>query len=270
MIRPTASIRLTAGILTSLFAALGCGVDRADDPRSGDVAVAALGTPAAVSSTGLCDSKIAADGLLCSRCAGQPGAAPECLAASCTVENHCLRCTDPKGRTGVDCSIDYEGSQKGGYGSSGSTVSFASCSFVWGEPRTSGSTCQYPGGNTCEMIETESGTCMECRYPEGGGGEVCGRAFDPLYDPLINRPDDLPGPGACANDLSADGKVQCTTCVHADLSATRSCHYPGIIDCDLTNPADEAAGCVGRCRFKDGHEARICDSPRGIYPVPLP
>ena len=144
MVRHRAPIGLTAAVFLSLVTGSGCGVDRADDPRPGDPPAdrsALLGTPADESPTGLCDSKLAADGLVCSRCADQPGAAPECLAAACTVQHHCLRCTDPKGRTAVDCSIDYEGAEKGGYGSSGSTFSFASCWFTWGEPRTSGTTC---------------------------------------------------------------------------------------------------------------------------------
>jgi len=272
MIRPLASLRLIAGVLTSLFAVLGCGADRADDPRRSDSTAArseARTVAEDVSPAGLCDSSLSADGLVCSRCADQPAA--ECLPAFCTVENHCLRCTDPKGRSAVDCSIDFEGTQKGGFSTYGSDVSFAECGFTWGEPRTSGTTCEYPGGKTCQYVEGDGGySCLECRLPRGGGGLVCGTANDPLIDPLVGRPDDLPAPGFCINDLSADGKVQCTTCARDDASATRSCHYPGIVDCNFDNPADQAAGCLGRCTFADGHQERVCDSPRGIHPVPLP
>jgi hypothetical protein len=274
MVRHRAPLGLTAALIISLFTEAGCGADRVEDPSAPDVPgdhAAVLATPAPIPPARLCTSTIDADGLLCSVCADAPTAAPECLAARCTIDNHCLTCTDPKGRIGTDCSKDYNGYIGAAYGGSpNGEFSFATCTFTWGEPKITGTTCNYPGGDTCVVEEYDEGSCMQCTYPDGSGAGVCGTGDNPLYDPLINRPDDLPGPGACISDLRPDGKVQCTTCVHGDLSATRSCRYPGIVDCDLSNPEDEAAGCVGRCTFEDGHQERMCDSPRGLHPVPLP
>ena len=101
---------------------------------------------------------------------------------------------------------------------------------------------------------------------------LCMDGSEPLPDPFADRPSDLPAPGHCVTELGPDGTARCATCTRADLSATRSCHYPGIVECaisDLGTTTDED-GCVGRCTYEDGHQARMCESPRGVHPVPLP
>jgi hypothetical protein len=67
--------------------------------------------------------------------------------------------------------------------------------------------------------------------------------------------------------FTADGQLECTTCMHADLSATRSCRFPGIVDC--VNLFGDPSGCEARCTFEDGHQANMCQSPRGLHPVAL-
>jgi hypothetical protein len=191
------------------------------------------------------------------------------MAAQCFVDNHCLRCTDPKGRIARDCSIDYGVFTGGGIGGpSNGEFNFASCSFEFGAPAASGTTCQYPGAETCEVTTGDSGRCMQCTYPDGSGSGICGDATNPLYDPLIDRPDDFPATGICVNDLRADGQIECTTCMRDDLSVTRSCRYPGIVDCQLLFGGEDP-GCEALCTFQDGHKAKMCQSPRGLHPIPI-
>jgi hypothetical protein len=266
--------RPTAALIFALVAGSACSVERTDELPRSEPDGSALTTPTEIGSASQCRSHINDSGLLCSRCPGDaPGAAPECLAATCQVDHRRLVCTDPKGRVGVDSSVDYSKFVVDNYSASpNGTFNFATCTFLFGIPKSSGTTCFYPGANTCESSEADGSHCLTCSYPNGGSLQICGADDNPLYDPLIERPDDLPAPGFCTNDLSADGQVECTTCMHDDLSATRSCHYPGIVECsisDLGTTTDED-GCVGRCTYEDGHQARMCESPRGVHPVPLP
>lgn len=267
--------RHTAVLLFALVAGSACSVERTEQLPRSEPDGAALTTPTELGSASQCKSHIDDSGLLCSRCPGDaPGAAPECLAATCQVDHKKLVCTDPKGRIGVDSSIDYSKLEVDNYvDSPNGTFNFGNCTFLYGIPKTSGTTCFYPGANTCEVTENHDGThCLTCSYPDGGSLQVCAAASDPLYDPLMERPDDLPAPGFCSNALSADGQVECTTCTHDDLSATRSCHYPGIVACAISGigTTKDADGCVGHCTYEDGHEVRMCPSPSGVYPAALP
>jgi hypothetical protein len=285
MIQRSAFRRLTATFILSIVTSLGCSTDASEPPPADLTAehppmtispptASAISALAEAADARGCRSTINADGLVCSRCPGDaPGAAPECLAAACDVRDHCLRCVDPKGRVGRDCSVDYGVFETAGAsGSSNAEFNFSICTFQWGVPLSSGTTCHYPGVNTCKVTDAGGDWhCLECSYADGSGSSVCADKSNPLYDPLIARPDDLPAPGFCVNDLDADGKVQCTTCMKNDLSATRSCHYPGIVECQFVFPEEGDDGkCSELCTFEDGHQALMCDSPRGPQPRPLP
>jgi hypothetical protein len=214
-----------------------------------------------------CTSYVDPSGLLCTRCCDRL----ECVPAECGVSDRCLRCTDPEGRTGEDCSVDYEEAYSASFGiapSGGDT--FALCELFYGVPFASGTTCHYPGTDSCVADEMDGWHCLTCSYRDGSGTSLCQDANVPLPDPLIGRPDDLPTAGSCVSEPDASGTVVCETCTRDDGSATRSCHYPGIVDCDFSNADDEAAGCLGRCTLADGQERRLCNSARGPVLVDLP
>jgi len=273
----SAPIRLIAVFVLAL---VGCSTDASEpsrDPSADGPGVTvppptALETPLESDEAAVraCTSRVNAAGLVCSRCPGDaPGAKPECLPAQCNVLDHCLECTDPKGRVARDCSMDYELAPAGGIGGSpNAEFGFGSCHFLFGIPKASGTTCHYPGANSCEITVDGPIQCMTCTHPDGSSNGECLDAPDTLPDPLINRPDDLPAPGFCVNDLSPDGKIECTTCTKDDLSATRSCHYPGIVACNiLTGPVDPAGKCSLLCTFEDSHQELLCDTPRGVRPT---
>jgi hypothetical protein len=214
---------------------------------------------------GICRSEIAESGLLCSTCDGQTGP-PECLPAECRVQDRCLSCTDPKGRVGTDCSIDYALLRTDGVGGApNAALNLASCSFVWGLGNTTGTTCHYPGTSSCIVSAKETSQCLLCSYPDGTSSGMC--TGDELPDPLASRPGDLPAPGTCINDIGADGNVSCTTCTRDDLGAVRSCHYPGIASCGMLEFEDWSTSCPVRCTLHDGSVARVCNSPSGPKPT---
>jgi RNA polymerase sigma-70 factor (ECF subfamily) len=211
-----------------------------------------------------CHSEVTDAGFLCSSCDDQLGP-PECMPAACMVIDRCLRCVDPKGRVGIDCSTDYGVSGGAGYGLSAVGVFFSSCEFSWGVAGVSGTTCHYPGLQTCTVSQADDWQCLECGYPDGSGGGLCNAASEPLPDPLADRPLDLPPPGTCASELDNDGRVLCATCTREDLSATTSCRYPGIESCDLTDGGPDG-NCLAECRRVDGSRVRVCNTPRGPRP----
>jgi hypothetical protein len=215
--------------------------------------------------SGVCHSEIADSGLLCTACDGVSGP-PECLPAECLVIDGCLRCVDPKDRVGVDCSVDYETSSGGSFGSSATSMYFSSCSFSWGVPEVSGTTCHYAGQDTCVVSQTDGWHCLSCQFRDGSGVQVCMDATEALPDPLADRPLDLPAPGTCTTDLGADGAMACATCTHEDLSATTSCHYTGLETCRLVWSQTPDSTCVAECRTVDGNRVSMCNSARG--PVP--
>jgi hypothetical protein len=222
-----------------------------------------------------CTSFINGDSLVCTTCPGD--LAPECLAAECTVggpddtPSTCLRCADPKDRVAVDCSADFSKFAGGSLTTTPNDVfSFASCSFFYGNPMTSGTTCNYPGTSSCQLtVESPDFQCLSCGYRDGSSVGICGDLDDedPPFDPLADRPGDLPAPGTCVTELGTDGKVACTTCTKDDLSATRSCRHPGIVACEFTF---DVPGCDARCTTENATTVLLCASPRGPQPVPAP
>jgi len=183
------------------------------------------------------------------------------------VIDHCLRCTDPKGRVATDCRVDYAALSAASLTimpGDADSWSLASCQFMWGIPNAAGTTCYYPGSDTCVTTDKgEDGACLSCRYPDGSASGICG-APGSLPDPMIGRPDDLPAPGSCVNELGADGRVACTTCTHDDISATRSCHFPNVTDCELTFDDDSLMSCT----LDDGSVVGVHNSTHGPRPGP--
>jgi hypothetical protein len=100
---------------------------------------------------------------------------------------------------------------------------FASCYTGSGARALAGTTCHYPGLQTCVVTQQEDWHCLRCTYPNGASLELCSDATQPLPDPLADRPLDLPAPGSCSSELASDGSTACMTCTREDLSATRSC-----------------------------------------------
>jgi RNA polymerase sigma-70 factor (ECF subfamily) len=209
-----------------------------------------------------CHSALAESGLLCTSC---DGAAPECLPAECAVIDRCLRCVDPRGHIGIDCSADYEVVRSGSYTTAAENVYFSSCRFNWGIAPVSGTTCHYPGPQSCTVSRPGSVHCLACQFPDGAGMQLCRDTSEPLPDPLVDRPLDLPAPGTCTTELTDDGTVACATCTRDDLTATISCRYAGIESCDMS-PTDIDPECVGQCRHVDGSRIRLCNSARGPRP----
>jgi hypothetical protein len=222
------------------------GDDAGDDP--GDDHDAACGDDG-------CTSELVDYGLLCTTCPGDEG--PECLAASCSVINRCLQCTDPKGRVGIDCSIDYESLPTASTGIGGGDT-FNVCSGSWGYPGGASGVCHYPGLDSCLVTDENGVRCIDCMYPDGSGSGIC--LFDP-NDPtpeiLAGRPSGLPEPGECLSEFGDDGELTCSTCTRDDLSATKVCRFPPAESCDV-GIVDDIEKCV-TCQLVGGGEASICD-----------
>jgi hypothetical protein len=254
--------------LVAQLGGLGCTSDGRAEPPSLDpqASVPPQHDPAASPGSG-CTSVVDASGLVCSTCPDDSSSTPECLPAECNLIDHCMRCTDPKGRTGVDCSIDYEEVRTGGELSimPWNGWNLAGCNVLWGFGNLTGTTCRYPGPTSCSLRGDEAWHCLICKFPDGTG--ICSSGSEPPPDPLANLPDDLPAPGGCVNELGADGRILCTTCTHADGSATRSCHYPGLASCDTDGGEGPDPSCLGHCTF-DGNVVRLCNSPSGPRPLP--
>jgi hypothetical protein len=232
--------------------------------RSHGLAPAALPIePSSEASRASCTSAIDASGLLCTTCVHRDRRRTrECMPAQCGVVDRCLRCVDPRGRVGVDCSIDYELVPAGSFTMSpNNTFSFASCTFLWGVPSVSGTMCHYPGTRSCSVRREGNAHCLSCTHPDGSGIEICSDRSEPLPDPMADRPTDLPAPGQCVIEHSADGQVSCAACTRRDLSASRACHHPGAVACELSGADD--TGCLGQCTLDDGNTARLCNSARG-------
>jgi RNA polymerase sigma-70 factor (ECF subfamily) len=204
-----------------------------------------------------CVSEVQGFGLLCTTCTedGQP--VTTCSPAACGVSNRCLECEDPRGNTGTDCSLDYEAMYTAS-ATYGDGDTFNSCTTSWGVPSGSSTSCHYPGVDTCTLSESADARCIDCTYPSGGGKSLC--LFDPndpTPDPFAGRPANLPAPGVCVDETSADGSVVCTTCTRQDLSATTTCRHPAAESCDFVESGDHTA-CV-RCTHADGSSVAFCD-----------
>jgi hypothetical protein len=170
-----------------------------------------------------------------------------------------LRCVDPKGRVGVDCSVDYEVFAMASHSRDALDVFFGTCEFSWGVPGMAGLTCNYPGNRSCVVEEAEGVDwhCLDCRYRDGSGIGLCSSAGSPLPDPLADRPSGLPAPGTCETARSRDGTMICATCTRSDLSATMSCQVPTAQRCAaLHDPADPACPIV--CEAADGSSVPLC------------
>jgi len=169
----------------------------------------------------VCHSEVSGTGLLCTRC---PGQAAECVPAECRpIADSCVRCVDPKDRVGLDCSGDDDMSRVTSSTRNAVDSYFASCTTESGAPEIAGTTCHYPGLNTCVVRQDADWHCVRCTYSNGAGLELCSDASEPLPDPLADRPPDLPAPGTCSTELASDGSIACMTCTREDLSATMSC-----------------------------------------------
>lgn len=257
---------LTAALAVSLLAGLGCSPASGLDGSGIESPTPDARTPDAPEG---CTSTFDA-GLVCTRCGDS--AAPECLAAACVViEGGCLQCTDPLGNVASDCTLDYTRLRSASATlPPGDTWSLATCTFAYGVPTGSGTTCYFPGTSSCTTTGDQDWHCLSCELEGGGGTGTCMDGSEPLPDPMIGRPGDLPAPGTCVTQIGDDKHV-CTTCTHEDLSATSSCHYPGIVFCDLFPVFDDSTdGCLGSCTLIDGSEVRMCNSTRGPRPVARP
>jgi hypothetical protein len=215
--------------------------------------------PEATDPDGGCTSTVTEFGLLCTTCPSDSAdgeSPPECLVADCNVIDGCLECTDPKGRVGTDCSIDY-GDFFTASGSVGGGGSFAVCSAGWGLPHGTSGVCHYPGNDSC--VIDEEARCIDCTYPDGSGTGVC--VIDPetpLPDIMAGRPSGLPPPGECVDELGPDGALLCSTCTRDDLSATKMCRLPPAEWCEFAEGDDPIEKCMA-CALEDGGVAEICD-----------
>lgn len=207
-----------------------------------------------------CVSEVMGFGLLCTTCTAE-GLPPEttCSPAQCGVSNYCLACEDPRGNTGTDCSQNYE-EMYSASSSIGGGDTFNSCSVTWGIPSGAATTWHYPGLDTCTVSSSEDWYSIECRFPDGSGVGSSGvrEPNQPLPDLFAGRPENLPAPGACVDNTSADGAVSCTTCTRQDLSATTTCRHPAAEQCEPGGGGAENAFCV-HCRQADGSSVTICD-----------
>jgi hypothetical protein len=197
-----------------------------------------------------CDSEILEYGTLCSTCTD---GTYECLRAYCypvgDSTGDCLECIDPRGRSALDCRLSYDGYNQG----FGRSDAFSSCITTYGDERGSQSACHYPGPDTCLFQEP----CIDCALPtQFGEIFACYQDYEVPPDPLCTRPEDLPAPGVCVEQMSPDGLVACTTCTRRDLSATTVCDHPPAESCESQDD-----GCM-RCTHADGSSATICDPPR--------
>lgn len=202
-----------------------------------------------------CVSELTEFGLLCTTCPGD--AEPECLVASCGVIDRCLECRDPKGRTGKDCSLDYESLPTASTGIGGGDT-FHSCHASYGFPNGANGTCHYPGPDTCD-IDLEAG-CIECTYMDGSGTGLCAADPEDLPDDVLNgRPSILPPPGECITSTSEDGLVECSTCTREDLSATKACRMPPAVSCDVSAQGSNPLELCLTCSLQEGGTVTICD-----------
>ena len=204
-----------------------------------------------------CVSEVQDVGLLCTTCSQDGKSETTCSPAECDVRNGCLECADPRGNTGTDCSLDYESMNILGYGF-GDSDSFSSCITHWGAPSGSTTSCHYPGIDSCTITEFPhaQARCIDCRHPNGSSNSTCVFDNDPLPEPLAGRPDDLPAPGTCVDQTSADGAVTCTTCTRQDLSATTTCRHPAAESCETFNI--DWTLCI-RCTHGDGTSVTFCN-----------
>ena len=204
-----------------------------------------------------CTSAVDSFGLLCTTCTEEGTSSTECLPAECQTVDGCLECTDPQDRTATDCSQDYEQIPMASISLVGDGA-FNPCSMVWGHPDASATTCRYPGVDSCVVTESPDGErCLRCEE----GPVVCVSDPDePLPDPLAERPDDVPGPGACVHTEPSES-VSCTTCTREDMSATRTCRHAAEEPCD-PDPADpgDDPSCVA-CTLSDGTVEPLCYPP---------
>jgi hypothetical protein len=266
------ALRWPTAIALSL-ACFGCAIDAGDAPVEPNVESPAS-LPLELSIDGVdpfdpseasgarCTTALDASGLLCTTCVHRDRRPTrECMPAQCSVIDRCLRCVDPRGRVGRDCSIDYETVPVGSFTTSpNNTFSFASCSFLFGAPSVSGTMCHYPGTRSCKVRREGDFHCLSCTHPDGSGSQICSDRSEPLPDPLADRPTDLPAPGECVIEHSADGRVSCAACTRRDRSASRACHDPGVIACEF---GSDDTGCDAQCTLEDGSSARLCPSARG-------
>jgi len=207
-----------------------------------------------------CVSEVATFGLVCTTCpscTGDDAPETECLPADCVVReaDGCLECDDDQGRTAVDCSLDWVNVFLASWTFGGGDT-FNVCTTIWGDTIFSGTTCWYPGVDSCAVTQEGDTTCIECAYPDGSGRSLC-TGSEPLPDPLDGRPDDLPPPGECVTEERDGGQVLCTTCTQEDLSASTSCRHPQAEVCDL----DPGGGSCIICTGEDGASATFCDPP---------
>lgn len=207
-----------------------------------------------------CWSEVAVYGYVCTTCQAYTGAEEtECLPAQCGVFSGCLECFDPKGRYAVDCSIDWESVFIASL-TWGSGDTFNSCITGFGDVPGAATTCHYPGPSSCSTSQHGEARCIDCTYHDGSSRGTCLLDPDePLPDPLAGRPDILPPPGQCFTDqISQEGRLNCTTCTRDDLSAIMSCIHPPALDCgDVTDPE----GTCMTCQDEDGTTTQVCDPP---------
>jgi RNA polymerase sigma-70 factor (ECF subfamily) len=204
-----------------------------------------------------CVSEVMGAGLLCTTCTVNGEPVTTCSSAQCGVFNRCLECRDPRGNTGIDCSIDYE-VISGGSWTIGGGDKFHSCTTSWGYPGASLTTCHYPGVDSCTFSQVGDTRCIECTYLDGSGPGICLLdPNDPLPDVFAGRPDHWPPPGTCVEKTSADGSMACTTCTREDLSATTSCRHPAATYCEVVG-YDDSLVCA-RCTLTDGTEQTFCE-----------
>jgi hypothetical protein len=201
---------------------------------------------------GDCTSTLTEFGLVCTTCDGD--APPECLVAACSVIDRCMHCTDPKGRVGVDCSIDYEVLPIASW-SVGGGDNFNVCNVAWGFPGGASGNCHYAGTESCSIAEGDDETCVQCTYQDGSGSGLCA-APESIPDTMAGRPSGLPEPGACITETAEDG-VECSTCTRDDLSATKACRFAPAPSCESLRD-DDPQKCLA-CTLEDGSTATVCD-----------
>lgn len=205
-----------------------------------------------------CTSTVDGFGRVCTTCPGR--AEPECLPADCVQVDGCLECEDPKGHRATDCSPEY-GVFAGTSAGFPVSAQFGGGSTTWGYPGGSFTGATYPGVNSCFPFEEEGVRCLVCR----NGAGVCTPYVDDWVqpDPLADRPANLPAPGTCVSETSADGLTQCMTCTREDLTAQVWCHHPEQAYCQVAGgPVDEL------CWECDGPQPN--PNPRKICHPPVP
>jgi RNA polymerase sigma-70 factor (ECF subfamily) len=204
-----------------------------------------------------CVSEVKSAGLLCTTCTVDGEPVTTCSSAHCYVRNRCMECEDPRGNSGIDCSIDYEVLPTGMW-SIGGGDTFHSCTSSWGFPDGSMTSCHYPGLDTCKFSQEGDARCFSCTYPDGSGLSSClYDPNDPLPDVFAGRPDHLPPPGTCVDKTSADGAMACTTCTQQDLTATTTCRHPEATRCEVVGHGGSLV--CARCTDADGIDRTYCE-----------